>query len=403
MKYVFLTVLLFASVAAAHTVTMNFALNVDGINNTIRVNDTTYSGNTANSSVMLLMHLDNSTLDSSAYGNNGVAGGVNCTGVVGRTNSACSFDGIDDNITIDHSSTINLSSQLSVSLWVKLNQLKNHNFLVAKGYDNSENYEIYVNSAGQVMGEWRFASGRATCVNSVDNLQTDVWYHIAVTYNNSVCKTYINSVLKNESFISGDILTNSRPIIIGAEETSAGGFISARFANGTIDEVVIYNRSLSSEEVYNLYNYGLSEPMSLTFTSMSKKYISSSQRNTTTAFVSAGTLLHARMNNTHNTTHYLFQMTQSGDDNRFLFAVTNGSYTDVENKLSMVEAFRMVSSTFGNFITTAPTVFPLFIRLEYTNIDLDSRIDWSGTGQLRIKNNGVNNRNIPNLTLEVVR
>ncbi|HLD39275.1 MAG TPA: LamG domain-containing protein [archaeon] len=403
MKYVFLAILLFASVATAHTVTMNFALNVGGNNNTIRVNDTTYSGNVANSSVMLLMHLDNSTLDSSAYGNNGIAGGVNCTGVVGRANGACSFDGIDDNITIAHSSTINLSSQLSVSLWVKLNQLKNHNFLVAKGYDNSENYEIYVNSAGQVMGEWKFASGRATCVNSVDTLQTDVWYHIAVTYNNSVCKTYINSVLKNESFISGDFQTNSRPLIIGGEEDPGGGFISARFANGTIDEVVLWNRSLSSEEVYSLYSYGLSEPTSLTFTSMSKNYISSSRANTTTALVSAGTLLNMRMNNSYNSTHYLMQVTQDNTDNRILFAVTNGSYTDVENKLSMVNAFRMVSSTFGNFITTAPTVFPLFIRLEYTAIDIDSRIDWSGTGQLRIKNNGVNNRNIPNLTLEVVR
>src|SRR3989338_7840987 len=110
MKYLLIVVLLLAGVAAAHTVTMNLALNVGGTNNTIRVNDTTYSGNTANSSVVLLMHLDNSTLDSSAYGNNGVANGPNCTGVTGHVNNACSFDGIDDFITIAHSSTINLSS-----------------------------------------------------------------------------------------------------------------------------------------------------------------------------------------------------------------------------------------------------------------------------------------------------
>jgi hypothetical protein len=96
-------------------------------------------------------------------------------------------------------------------------------------------------------------------------------------------------------------------------------------------------------------------------------------------------------------------MSQDSTDNRFLIAATNGTYTDIEDKLDMVDTIRLVSSTFGRFVVNIPKSFPTFIRLEYANIDLEGRVFWSGTGQLRIKNNGLTARNIPNLTIEVVR
>jgi len=268
--------------------------------------------------------------------------------------------------------------------------------IVTTGGGVNDGYELRFNAA---TGKPEFLVTGTTSPDRASSdmvLDSSTWYHLVGTYNGSVISLYINGALDKSVDASGKFIQTNRTLLIGRIYDSS----SYNF-NGTIDEVVIYNRSLSAEEVYNLYTYGLSEPTSLVFTS--KNYISSSQGNTTAALVTAGTLLNMRFNNSYNSTHYLLQATQAGDDNRFLFAVTNGSYTDVENKLSMIDTFRMVSSTFGNFITTSPIVFPLFIRLEYTNIDIDSSTDWSGTGQLRIRNNGVNNRNIPNLTLEVVR
>ena len=398
MKYLLIVVLLLAGVAAAHTVTMNLALNVGGTNNTIRVNDTTYSGNTANSSVVLLMHLDNSTLDSSAYGNNGVANGPNCTGVTGHVNNACSFDGIDDFINVSYSGSVDWTgNNITVAAWINTpTPTKSYGMIVTTGGGVNDGYELRFNAT---TGKPEFFVTGTTSPDRASSdmvLDSSTWYHLVGTYNGSVISLYINGALDKSVDASGKFIQTNRTVLIGRRYDSS----SYNF-NGTIDEVVIYNRSLSAEEVYNLYTYGLSEPTSLVFTS--KNYISSSQGNTTAALVTAGTLLNMRFNNSYNSTHYLLQATHAGDDNRFLFAVTNGSYTDVENKLSMIDTFRMVSSTFGNFITTSPIVFPLFIRLEYTNIDIDSSTDWSGTGQLRIRNSGVNNRNIPNLTLEVVR
>lgn len=150
-------------------------------------------------------------------------------------------------------------------------------------------------------------------------------------------------------------------------------------------------------------DFNTTTPASLTFVNLNKKYILSNNTTSLTALVSAGTLLNARVNSSYNSTHYLFQMTQSSEDNRFLLAATNGTYADVDNKLDMIDNIRMVSSTFGRFVVTLPNSFPTFVRLEYSNIDISGRAFWSGVGQLRIRNNGMTSRNIPNVTIELVR
>lgn len=402
MRYTFLLALiLLTSVAAAHTVTMNFAIRLgDNINNTIRVNDTTYSGNTANSSVMLLMHLDNSTLDSSAYGNNGVSNGANCTGVTGHVNGACSFDGVDDFINVSYSGSVDWTGDnITVAAWINTpTPAKNYGMIVTTGGGVSEGYELRFNAA---TGKPEFLVTGTTSPDRASSdtvLNSNTWYHLAGTYNGSVISLYINGALDKSVSSSGKFIQTNRTVLIGRRYDSS----SYNF-NGTIDEVVIYNRSLTADEVYNLYTYGISEPTRLTFTGLGKKYISSSQLNATAAFVSAGNLLNTRLNNTYNSTHYLLQMTQDSSKNRFLIAATNGTYLDVEDKLNMIDTVRMVSSTFGRFALPVPASFILYIRLEYTNIDIDSRAFWSGIGQLRIRNRGLTDRKLPNITLEVIR
>lgn len=148
--------------------------------------------------------------------------------------------------------------------------------------------------------------------------------------------------------------------------------------------------------------YNTPAPALLTFTDLSKKYISANNTTTLLALASAGNLLHARINTSYNSTHYMLQMTQDSGG-RFLLAATNGTYADVEDRLSMIDAAKMVSSTFGRFAASVPQSFRTFIRLEYSDIDLDFRAAWSGTGKLRIRSRGSSARNIPNITIEAIQ
>lgn len=149
--------------------------------------------------------------------------------------------------------------------------------------------------------------------------------------------------------------------------------------------------------------YNKSIPAAFSFVGLGKKYISANNTTTLFAAIPANTLLSIRLNSSFNATQSSFELTQDSNKHRLLLAATNGTFDDVENKLTMVDTARMISSTVGRFVTTIPASFRTFIRLEFTNADLDRRVEWSGAGQLRMTNRGLTNRNIPNITLEVIQ
>ncbi len=71
------------------------------------------------------------------------------------------------------------------------------------------------------------------------------WHHYVLTYNGSVIKLYIDDVLVNSTAYSTALTKNSNPVYIGD------------FFSGFIDDVKIYNKSLSATEIKNLYNAGI--------------------------------------------------------------------------------------------------------------------------------------------------
>ena len=77
--------------------------------------------------------------------------------------------------------------------------------------------------------------------------QTDVWYHIAITFKDGNVKTYLNGDLKN---IQTDIDfsgTSSTPFILGA------GFGGARRHEGKTSDMRLYKKALTDDEIKNIY------------------------------------------------------------------------------------------------------------------------------------------------------
>ena len=75
-----------------------------------------------------------------------------------------------------------------------------------------------------------------------------VWYHIVGTYNRQHVKIYVNGKLKGLSVRTGAMPSNGNNTVVG--------FWNNEYFSGLIDEVRIYNRALSAEEIKNLYFAG---------------------------------------------------------------------------------------------------------------------------------------------------
>lgn len=200
-------------------------------------------------------HLDensgNTVGDSSGNSNNGNKSGATWTGtsVYGY---ALSFDG-NDYVDFGSPSSLNAVSGMSVSAWVRANSLAGSgqfNYVVAKEqsdwvwilrYDGSlSKYSFYVKAS-------------TDCGASASmSFSTSVWYHLVGTYDGSSIKIYVNGTEKGSSGCSGTIAQSSDKVTMGASYWTSSW---QRYFNGVIDEVMIFNRSLTQNEITDIYNY----------------------------------------------------------------------------------------------------------------------------------------------------
>jgi hypothetical protein len=185
--------------------------------------------------------------DESVNNNHGTPYGVTPTSDRhGNTNSAYLFDGIDDYIIINHSASLNISQQISISLWLR----------PASSGPYYYPYHIIEKGTYWGFGQRRFdlncsvttTNGEFGFWNNL-NLETGRFYHYVVIYNGSKLNTYVDGVLNGSFDANGLILTNQNDVYIGKYYLRNGYEFE-----GTLDDLRIYNRALTQQEISALYN-----------------------------------------------------------------------------------------------------------------------------------------------------
>ena len=205
--------------------------------------------------------------DNSGNGNHGTVTGARSTtdqepDRFGNPNSAYSFDGVDDRIIIAESPTLKPTQAITISAWVYPEEIAPaawSNAIVTKGGNTSDTDSYWL---GFKNGSFNFitVSGQSnanlhetTTSTSYDG-QDDRWYHVVATFDKPDKTIYVNGVEKASGSWNYDIGYVESPHVIGAEIES-GSY--KYFFNGLIDDVYIYDRALSPEEILTLFNDGL--------------------------------------------------------------------------------------------------------------------------------------------------
>ena len=199
----------------------------------------------------------------SAGSNNGTL--VNDTSwATGKVGSyALVFDGDDDYVQIPDSPELRFSGTqpFSVALWFKrLVDMPNHEFLLVKGFDGDPencNYALYILDDDEaIRWMWENNSGTNYILNSGVSTSVGQWYHTVGVWDGTEQIIYVNGVKANSTVPAGAPSSgNNNPIIIG--KILAGTSPAMYDFNGIIDDVRIYDRALSAEEIKLLYYNGL--------------------------------------------------------------------------------------------------------------------------------------------------
>jgi hypothetical protein len=176
-------------------------------------------------------------------------------GVLG-TNSF-NFDGENDYFRIDTTEgNLDTPNELTITFWAKRegNGAGSNPRLLSRG-SFFQNYQFlednFLNSDKSMAFHIQTSSGGYT-VDDNEKIPNS-WTLYTGTYNGSLLRLYRNGDLKAEASASGSIPTNNNPIGIGGETIAA---TQDEFFNGSMDELRIYNNSLSESEIRRLYFKG---------------------------------------------------------------------------------------------------------------------------------------------------
>ncbi len=198
-----------------------------------------------------LWHLNNNnTNDSSGNGNNGTQeGGLDCFGDSGKFDDGCTFDGSNDYINISDSASLDITENITLMAWINPNSGSN-NLIVGKVFGNSNDaYLIRLSSSNL---QFQFGTGPIfKTLNSNISINNGVWTQVVATYDKSNMKVFVDGVYAGNLSYSGSILTTALPLNIGRYTSG-----SPTTFNGSIDEVAIWNRSLTEDEIQEIYNRG---------------------------------------------------------------------------------------------------------------------------------------------------
>ena len=208
--------------------------------------------------------------DASGYGNNPIFNNATLTSdQLGNPNSAYHFNGVNTYMQIPNSPSLNMTNEISIALWVKPT-----GFYTGQCYNNM----MLVKADGDYFpGEYhmRFSDVYNGCTTpSVDSerfystgvianqpyVQLNHWYSVIWTYNGTTSRLYIDCVLQGEATINLAPLTNSYDLFIGRLNDPLFPY----WLNGDLDDIRIYNRALTSDEISTLCVAASALPVKLT-------------------------------------------------------------------------------------------------------------------------------------------
>lgn len=210
--------------------------------------------------------------DESGYGDNGIVYGAQLTeDRFGSHNSAYYFNGESSYIVIPKSSILE-PNDFTIAMYMKTKSLKTSTYqtLIIKddgwndGFKLALRSELKDNLANKIL---LTVSGPINNGDALANLHskfiiqnTDTWYHVVATYKGGgMMKIYINGSF--DSQMSGPPSwdkENSHDLVIG-RHSNHGGTTYGGYFFGALDDIRMYNRALTDEEVLQLYDLDQSE------------------------------------------------------------------------------------------------------------------------------------------------
>lgn len=173
----------------------------------------------------------------------------------GKNKDAAVFDGNDDYISIPSNAPLTPTQGISVAGWFLIDRIpepasgnditgsmvsKRNGYILSPNPDRSVSLYVYAGDNWQVV------------TTNPSTLKIGTWHHIVGTYDKNFIKIYVDGVEKKSVVASGDLSHTAEPICIGHDYCGSIKTETNRYFGGAMDEIMVYKRALSGQEVTQL-------------------------------------------------------------------------------------------------------------------------------------------------------
>jgi len=213
-----------------------------------------YSFINFNNSLNAFYKLNDTVVTLKDYSGNNYDGTINgASPINGKFGNALNFDG-EDTVDCAGAGNFERTDNFSVSVWVKSEPDEGG---IIQRYDGTKGWSLFTTASGTLVLDIKHDGSNYIRRRSVNTISDTTWKHMVFTYDGTSTLAgthiYVNGELDDSSSGSSDTLTDS--ISTG---TSCKIGILHIYGNyrwiGDMDEVLIFNRVLSTEEISALYS-----------------------------------------------------------------------------------------------------------------------------------------------------
>ncbi len=165
-------------------------------------------------------------------------------------NYALQFDGVNDYVQVPNDPSLNLSTGMTIEVWVNLATTDGPHSFVAKWNDNTRDHSY-------IFKDWddsdllsielsKNIHNDLCALQSISPIPINTWTHAATTFDGHIVKLFMNGQEESTKVVQGTIRNSRTDLLIGALYTWGGIF---QHLWGMMDEVRIWNYVRSTQEI----------------------------------------------------------------------------------------------------------------------------------------------------------
>jgi hypothetical protein len=170
----------------------------------------------------------------------------------GRVGRALRFDGMDDYVDCGNAAGL-APEKLTVAFWVFVEGRTSYQYVLGKSRDMFSEQDYTFSTGGDGKLEVAFAqdASKRVTVRSKEQMALGQWVYVTGTRDGAAASLYLNGQLEGSAAYSFAVTNKGQSLRIGSigmPEPEWAGFFK-----GKLDDVRIYDKVLSAEEIQELY------------------------------------------------------------------------------------------------------------------------------------------------------